>query len=212
MRRSLVAAFLAFAACRSVSRTPEAARTPERALEELPPEAFPAFGDDLDYAGLEEAIERSLGHYARIAAADPGRTLAFGKGRVPIAKVQATLVRFREIALARPSPAALADALRREFRVFRSAGDGTGTVLFTGYYLPELRGSMAREGRYLTPLHRAPDDLVLVRMKDFPQLSEDVTGRVEGGRLVAYPTRAEIARGALNERAALCYVDSPLDA
>jgi membrane-bound lytic murein transglycosylase A len=212
MRRSLVAAALALAACRSVSPTREAARTPERALEEVGPDAFPAFADDLDYAGLDEAIERSLGYYARIAAADPGRTLPFGRERVPIARVQATLVRFREIALARPSPAALAEALRREFRVFRSAGDGSGSVLFTGYYLPELRGSAARGGRYLTPLHRPPDDLVVVRVKDFPQLTEDVTGRVDAGRLVPYPTRAEIGRGALQEKAVLCWVDSPLDA
>jgi membrane-bound lytic murein transglycosylase A len=85
-------------------------------------------------------------------------------------------------------------------------------VLFTGYYLPELRGSMTREGAHVTPLHRAPDDLVLVRMKDFPQLSTDVIGRVEAGRLVPYPTRAEIARGALGEKPVLCYVDSALDA
>ena len=212
MRRLLVAVLLAIAACRTSTPKPEAARTPGRALEELPPEAFPAFGDDLEYASLEQAIERSLGYYARIAAADPGRTLEFGKERVAIGKLQATLVRFREIALARPSPGALAETLRREFRVFRSTGDGTGTVLFTGYYLPELRGSLAREGRYRTPLHRAPDDLVVVRMKDFPQLSEDVVGRVDAGRLIPYPTRAEIGRGALGSNSALCYVDSDLDA
>ena len=54
--------------------------------------------------------------------------------------------------------------------MFRSVGDGRGTVLFTGYYLPELRGSLSRGGRYAVPLHRAPEDLVLVRAKDFAQL------------------------------------------
>ena len=65
--------------------------------------------------------------------------------------MQATLVRFRELALARPSPAALAEVLRREFRVFRSVGDGGGTVLFTGYYLPELRGSLFARGALPDP-------------------------------------------------------------
>jgi membrane-bound lytic murein transglycosylase A len=218
MRRSVPAVLalaVVFSACRTVPPppAPEAARTPEKALEELAPEAFPAFADDLDYAGLEDALGRSLTALARVATADPGRMLAFGKERVPLAKVQATLARFRELALARPAPDALQAALRREFRVFRSTGDGTGKVLFTGYYLPELRGALSREGAFQVPLHRAPDDLVQVRTKDFPQLTADVIGRVESGRLVPYPTRAEIARGALSGKGAdLCYVDSAVDA
>jgi membrane-bound lytic murein transglycosylase A len=62
------------------------------------------------------------------------------------------------------------------------------------------------------PLHRAPDDLVVVRAKDFPQVADDLVGRVDGGRLVPYPTRAEIAGGAIDGRAALCFVDSAIDA
>ncbi len=214
MRRLAAALALLVAACRTVGPPPpEPARTADRALEEVRPEAFPAFSDDLDYAGLDEAISRSAAALARLAAADPGRTLAFGRERIPIARVQATLARFREIALARPPPAALTETLRRELRVFRYAGDGRGTVLFTGYYLPELRGSLVREGPYQVPLHRAPDDLVLVRAKDFPQLADDVVGKVEGGRLVPYPTRAEIAGGALHGKGAdLCFVDSAVDA
>lgn len=204
---------LALAACHAVRPPPGPARTAEGALVEVEPSELPPFADDLEYAGLDEALERSLAHLSRLAAADPGRTLAFGAEQVPIRKVQATLVRFRELALARPAPPALAEALRREFRVFRSVGDGGGTVLFTGYYLPELRGSLVREGPYQTPLHRAPDDLVQVRARDFPQLSEDLVGRVVGGRLLPYPTRAEIAAGALaGQGAELAFVDSPVDA
>ncbi len=219
MRRTAALAALASglvvaSACRYVpAPVPEAARTGDGALGELAPDAFPAFADDLDYAGLDEAIDRSATWLARLAAADPGRTFAFGRERVPIQRLQATLARFRELALARPSPEALGAALREEFRVFRSVGDGRGTVLFTGYYLPELRGSLTRKGAYQVPLHRAPDDLVVVRAKDFPALSDDLVGRVEGGRLVPYPTRAEIAGGALEKRnAELCFVDSAVDA
>jgi membrane-bound lytic murein transglycosylase A len=210
-----LALLAALAACRGAPPVPppEPARTADRALVELAPDELPAFADDLDFAGLDDALARSADHLARVAAADPGRTLAFGKERVPIQKVQATLARFRAIALARPAPAALAEILRREFRVFRSTGDGTGTVLFTGYYLPELRGSLVREGPFEVPLFRAPDDLVLVRAKDFSQVTDDVIGRVEGGRLVPYPTRAEIAKGALARKGAeLLFVDSALDA
>jgi membrane-bound lytic murein transglycosylase A len=215
MRRVTLAA-LTLAAATTACRTPvapEAARTADRALVEVTGDDVPAFEDDLDYAGLDDAIGRSATWLARIAAADPGRTFAFGRERVPVQRLQATLVRFRDLALARPSPAALGEALRREFRVFRSVGDGTGSVLFTGYYLPEVKGALIRGGPYQVPLHRAPDDLVLVRAKDFPQqLEGDLIGRVEGGRLVPYPTRAEIAAGAVDPGAALCFVDSAVDA
>lgn len=210
------AAALAAAGCRVPPPRPpepEAARTADRALVEVSAAELPAFGDDLDFAGLDEALSRSAAWLARVAAADPGRTFAFGAERVPVAKLQATLARFRDLALARPGAEALGEAVRREFRVFRSVGDGRGTVLFTGYYLPELRGSLSREGRYQVPLHRAPDDLVMVRAKDFAQLSADLVGRVEGGRLVPYPTRAEIAGGSLDRKGAeLCFVDSAVDA
>ncbi len=215
MRRTLAAVAVLAAACRTVTPPPrpEAARSAERALEELEPGSFPVFADDLDFAGLDEALSRSLAALSRIEAADPGRTLAFGKERVPVAKVRATLARFREILKAHPSSESLRETLRRELRVFRSTGDGEGTVLFTGYYLPELRGSFTRDREHQVPLHRAPDDLVLVRAKDFPQLPDDLVGRVDAGRLVPYATRAEIAGGALEGKgAALCYVDSPVDA
>jgi membrane-bound lytic murein transglycosylase A len=208
----LLAAALFAGACRTPA-PPEPARTADRALVELTEDELPAFEDDLDFAALDDAIGRSATWLARLAAADPGRTFAFGRERVPIQRLQATLVRFRALALARPSPAALREVLRREFRVFRSVGDGTGAVLFTGYYLPELRGALARGGPYQVPLHRAPDDLVVVRAKDFPtQLEGDLVGKVEGGRLVPYPTRAEIAGGAVDPSAALCFVDSAVDA
>ncbi|GAO01592.1 murein transglycosylase A [Anaeromyxobacter sp. PSR-1] len=202
----------ALAACRHAP-PPAPARTADEALREVPPSELPAFADDLDYAGLEDAIGRTETWLARLAASDPGRTFAYGKERVPLERVRATLARFRALVAARPSPDALREALRREFRAFRSAGDGRGTVLFTGYYLPELRGALARGGPYQVPLHRAPDDLVVVRARDFPQVAEDVVGRVEQGRLVPYPTRADIARGALEGKGAeLCFVDSALDA
>jgi membrane-bound lytic murein transglycosylase A len=220
-RLALAAALLALAAagCRPFwkpepSRPPEPARTPEAALEELRPEEFPAFGDDLAFRGLEEAIARSEDALRRVAASDPGRTFAFGRERVPVARLLQTLARFRALVAAGPAPEALREALRREFRVFRSTGDGSGRVLFTGYYLPELRGALARGGPYQVPLHRAPDDLVTVRVRDFPQaVSQELVGRVVDGRLVPYPTRADVAAGALSGKGAeLCFVDSALDA
>jgi membrane-bound lytic murein transglycosylase A len=206
---------LALSACRTPAPPPpEPARTADRALVEIAPEEMPPFADDLGYEGLDAAVARSLAWLDRVAASDPGRTFAFGAERVGIPRMRATLARFRELVAARPPPAELDAALRREFRAFRSVGDGTGAVLFTGYYLPELRGSLERAPGFDVPLHRAPEDLVVARVRDFPTaLQGDVVGRVVDGRLVPYPTRAEIAAGAISDPAApLLFVDSAVDA
>jgi membrane-bound lytic murein transglycosylase A len=52
-----------------------------------------------------------------------------------------------------------------------------------------------------------------VRARDFGALSEDLIGRVDNGRLVPYPTRAEIRGGAIDgQKAELAFVDSAIDA
>lgn len=215
-RRRLVSllALLAVAlSCRTSGPPRKPANTPEGALVELAPDAFPSFKDDLELAGLDEAIGHSLAWAKRVLAAEPGRRVHFGRERVPIARLVATLERFRALIAERLPPAALDAAIRREFRVFRSTGDGEGEVLVTGYYLPELRGALARGGPYQTPLHRAPDDIVVARAKDFPQLSADLVGRVEQGRFVPYATRSQIAGGALEGKGfELLWVDSAVDA
>jgi membrane-bound lytic murein transglycosylase A len=211
--RLLAGAVLAAAVACRTAPPPEPARAADGALIEVPVAELPAFGDDLELAGLDEAIGQSLVYVRRVLSADPGRTVPFGSERVPLARVHATLERFQELVRSRPSPAQLDAEVRRAFRVFRSVGDGRGEVLVTGYYLPELRGSRQPGGPYRVPLHRAPDDLVSVRARDFPQLSEDIVGRVRDGRLVPYPTRAEIAGGALaGQGAELLWVDSAVDA
>lgn len=87
--------------------------------------------------------------------------------------------------------------------------------LFTGYYEPELRGSRRHHGRYQTPLLARPADLVMVDLGDFRTelAGQRLAGRVVDGRLVPYPSRAEIEAGALPaDRLALLWVDDPIDA
>jgi len=183
-------------------------------LVEVAGSDLPVFSDDLDLAELDRAIVHSLAWLGRIASAEPGRTFAFGPERVPVARMVETLSRFRAIVAARPSADSLQTAIAAGYRVFRSSGaDGRGEVLFTGYYLPELRGSETRTDAFAFPLYRPPPDLVTASTKDFPQLDSDLVGRVVDGRLKPYPTRAEIVSGALTSMGAeLLWVDSAVDA
>jgi membrane-bound lytic murein transglycosylase A len=86
---------------------------------------------------------------------------------------------------------------------------------FTGYYEPELRGSLRRHGAYREALLKPPKGLVSVNLGDFnPQWrGQRIAGRLTGGSLKPLQSRAEIMAGALDgENLHLLYVDDPVDA
>ena len=100
------------------------------------------------------------------------------------------------------------------FTPWQVTNDGKADGLFTGYFEPEIRGSRQRQGRYTTPIHGKPNDLVTADLGKFrPDWSgEQLVGRVENGRLVPYPTRAEIDKGALDGKAPImAWTDDPVD-
>ncbi|MDA0240349.1 MAG: MltA domain-containing protein [Proteobacteria bacterium] len=76
-----------------------------------------------------------------------------------------------------------------EFVAHAITDRGVDQGLFTGYFEPDLRGSLTRTEKYRYPLHRMPQD------------SSDL------------PTRSEIRRGALDgKKLELLWVDDPVDA
>ena len=101
----------------------------------------------------------------------------------------------------------------RTFRPYAVTGQDGAEGLFTGYYVPELRGSLQREGAYQTPLYASPVDKVDVDLGAFkPDLKgQHLTGKVASGKLVPYDDRAAIAQGSLANRAqVLAWLDDPV--
>ncbi|MGY6769716.1 murein transglycosylase A [Komagataeibacter sp. NFXK3] len=89
-----------------------------------------------------------------------------------------------------------------------AAGKRAGGMLFTGYFEPEIRGSLRRGGIYQTPVYRRPPDLV--RQRDAQ--GNVVTGRLHDGQIVPYWTRAQIDGGALaHEKLELLWLADPVD-
>jgi membrane-bound lytic murein transglycosylase A len=110
--------------------------------------------------------------------------------------------------------AAARQFLERWFQPYRAGNRGDSQGLFTGYYEPLLAGARVRGGEYQTPLLKRPDDLVMVELGLFRPAwhGEHIAGRVVAGKLVPYPSRAEIERGALDrDRLALFWVADPVD-
>jgi membrane-bound lytic murein transglycosylase A len=87
----------------------------------------------------------------------------------------------------------------------------------TGYYEPLLSGSRARDARFSVPLHRRPDDLLIVDLGSVhPELAgKRVRGRLvdspAGKRVVPYFARSELDDGVLNGHE-LLWVDDAIEA
>lgn len=87
--------------------------------------------------------------------------------------------------------------------------------LFTGYFEPELDGSMRAGGPYQTPLYSRPPDLISVSLGQFDKdlSGNTVWGRIKGGRLVPYADRAAIEQGQASvQMKPLVWVDDPVEA
>lgn len=213
LRKAIRAFFLVLLLTSACSRF-QVAKTADDALIEVDPSEHPAFADDLSFEGLNEALTHSLDYVKRVTRWAPERTVAFGRERVPLAKVGETIEKLQALIATTPSPEEFKAALRRDFRVFRSTGgDREGTVLFTGYYLPQLRGSLEPSGVFSHPLLAPPSDVVVAKASDFPQLDRDLLGFVDNGRLRPLPDREAIRTGALDGKAPpVVWVDSVVDA
>ena len=101
------------------------------------------------------------------------------------------------------------------FTPYEARNNADTEGFFTGYFEPELRGALRAGGRYTVPLYARPHDLISVDLGRFrPELAgERIAGRVAGGTLEPYATRAEIDTGALaGQGLELAWVDDPLDA
>lgn len=98
------------------------------------------------------------------------------------------------------------------FNAFAAAADTPGFV--TGYYEPELRGSMTKSPRFPFPIYGRPPDLVTTIVETHRAAhNESHTGfRLTSDGMVPYFTRAEIEAGALDGRGhVLLYTDDLVD-
>lgn len=162
---------------------------------------LPAFRDDLDRESLARAVRKSLDYYARL----PERTTyRLAAERFTVRDMKESLEAFREIVETSHSPAALERRVRETFDVYRASGSpSSGSVLFTGYYEPVLKGSAERSDRYRYPIYRKPDDSVVVHLGKFRDKyrNERLVGRLQNGELVPYFSREEIdGAGVLENR------------
>jgi membrane-bound lytic murein transglycosylase A len=92
--------------------------------------------------------------------------------------------------------------------------DGSESGLATGYYEPLLQGSRKRSGKFQTPLHRVPDDLLTVDLAGaYPELKGmRLRGKLVGNRVQPYPSRAELMQSNSLVGKEIVWVDDPIEA
>jgi membrane-bound lytic murein transglycosylase A len=194
--------------------TPKAPPAPEAGfLSRLSPGSFPEFGDDLDFEGLEQAIEGSIRYLSLIPAE---RELAFGPDRFTAGHVLRSLRHFQNFIRIRPSSKSLQKFIASDFLVYQSVGrDQQGEVLFTGYYEPELEGRSATGPEFRYPVYGRPDDLVTLDLGAFGEKykGDKLVGRLAGRSVVPYHERREIdLEGAVFGKAQpLAWVRDPVE-
>lgn len=206
-RRAVGVLLLAIAACTPTRTVPP----PVPAPAPVPP-AVPATGLQFEAAGWAQLPGWDAD---ALAQAWPALLASCATTRMDVA-FAATCA--RAAALADPDEAAvrafLEQALRPWRLVWHEAGQVRDEGLVTGYYEPVLRGARRRGGAYQWPLYGVPPDLLTVDLGAlYPALAgERVRGRLVDGRVVPYPSRAELADGRLLAGHELLWADDPVDA
>ncbi len=104
----------------------------------------------------------------------------------------------------RQRPGVTPGQIQAEFNCYTSVGwDGSGDVLFTGYYSPIYKGSRKRFGKYQYPLYKRPKDLV----------TDPRTGKILGhpvnGVMTQYPPRKQIQEQQLLKGTELIWLANP---
>lgn len=173
--------------------------------------------DDLDGWQNDDptkAVAAFLRSCERIASADRNEPLAGHDIAGPIGLWQ-------EICLAAADqPALQSDAasargfFEAHFQPYHVLNHDDPKGLFTGYFEPELAGSLSQSDAYSVPLFRLPDDLVTIELGLFSDewQGRRVTGRVENNKVVPYYSRAEIDAGKLDgQRLEILWVDDIIE-
>ena len=93
----------------------------------------------------------------------------------------------------------ITDFFQDNFSAFQVHDPQIPQGLFTGYFEPEVEGSLTKTSQYNIPIYAKPDDLVRFDEKQQKVLGFGY-GRIQNGKPVAYFTRKEIEQGALKNQ------------
>ena len=187
--------------------------TKQNSLKKVNISRYPSFRDNGDFSELMTSIDGSLHYLSRIP---PDREFFFNEDIYTADHLKKSLQVFRTLVAANPTPDDLNRFIRKNYLVYRSVGsNGRGDMLFTGYYEPAIKGSLAKSRAFPYPVYASPDDLTIIDLSLFGNefKGKKITGRYTGSTVVPYYERSEIDHtGILDGRSEiLAWVKDPID-
>lgn len=101
--------------------------------------------------------------------------------------------------------------VKDNFELYQIIDKESDTGVLTGYYEPQLQGSLTKHDEYQYPLYTKPKDMYDIDFGVFyPELKNyHLKARLEDGKVLPYYTRAQ--QKDLNT-SVICYVDNKIDA
>ncbi|MDD5475350.1 MAG: MltA domain-containing protein [Syntrophales bacterium] len=176
-------------------------------------ERWPTFTDDMDWDSLKVAVDRSIIYYNRLPE---NRTFRMGNETYSLQEMKDSLFLLRDMLESNPTSEDLRERMRRKFDLYQSLGrKGDGSVLFTGYYEPILRGSRNKTELYRYPIYQTPDDHTVIHLGQFHSKyeGERIVARIDDGVVLPYYTRGDIDIGRILDGRDLeiAWTDDPVD-
>ncbi len=189
---SAIVVILALIGCAPLPKTvtrPEEALTLFSWRKAAPPT------DDLELKDIAIAAHQSLEYYKKLPQ---DSVFLLGPDRVTALDMEVTLQNF--LLIVENESLTLEqklDGIKKDFVLYRSVGaDGSGRILFTGYYEPMLSCRVAADDTHRYPLYRKPDDIIEIDLAQFGTgfPKNKIFGRLDGKKVVPYYSREEIDR------------------
>jgi len=116
-------------------------------------------------------------------------------------------VAFAQVLKQSKDEATFVATIKQQFDVWQTIGwNNKGTVLFTGYYSPEFKGSVKPSAEFKYPLYKRPTDLVTDPNNGDPK------GRaMKDGSVQPWPARKQLEESQAFKGTELVWMQSPLD-
>ncbi|MDY6855907.1 MAG: MltA domain-containing protein [Thermodesulfobacteriota bacterium] len=173
----------------------------------------PKFVDDLDKESLKVSVDKSISYLKRFPL---DTEITYGPHTYSAGHLIRSMELFLDIFSHSLTPKELNKKIRRNFHIYKSVGaDGSGSVLFTGYYEPILKGSLIRTDQYRFPLYMRPKDLMVIDLGQFHSRfeGERIVARYDNEKVIPFYNRKEIdIDNALEGRGLeLLWVDDHID-
>lgn len=181
-------------------------------IPEIPPASLKDANSDAE--PLLKALENSLMYYEKCS---PDRIFTFGQDSFSLNQLQESLIDFRNKLQEYGLTETFFNYIKTNFTFYQTA---VNEVLVTGYYEAQLNGSLTKSDKYKYPLYKKPDDMLYIRLSNFPQFKDEkgfpktLKGRMlNDSVIVPYYSRKEIdvQQELANRDCEIVWIDNAID-